>query len=192
MKIQYIDTIATKADWIELPRLSIFEIRYAAFHAIDRRTHALAHRRRDKTDINNYTWTNEVESTCAELAFAKWLNECWTGLAGRGFPDCGEVDIRWTEYDNRTRFSKNGEAGGLIAYAGDLDDRRLVLVDGFAPSLRAIGWALAGEVKREEFWHPPENDQSCGYWLMPRRLLHAIKKAAGLQIPAAPNGEPMS
>jgi hypothetical protein len=162
-----------ESDYIVLPPLSTNEIRLGAFHAIDRRTHNMAHRQIDRSHDLNYSWTEEVESVCAEMAVSKWRNIYWTGLMAKRAKDCGQDDVRYT---------KHYGTGGLIVYPHEADTLPIILVDGFSTDqFRIIGWAAAGEAKQQNWW-----DSKRSYWLMPRQYLRPPqKKANDLQMPLA-------
>lgn len=146
-----------ESKYIVLPPLSPDEIRFGAYHAIDRRMQQMNGKRSRYGQAYQPVWDDEVESTCAEEAFSKFKDKYWTGLAGLRSTDCADEDVRWTRHSN----------GHLPIYPRNDDQRRLVLMDGFAPVYRVIGWAFAHEAKYPQYW-----DQEKGYFAFPRRLLH--------------------
>ena len=143
-------------------RLTPDEICLAAFHAVIRRRAKLAGLRADRQQASRSTWDNEIEGASAELAYSKQCGRYWSGLTGLKVPDCDKEEVRWTKHEG---------TGGLIAYPDDADTARLILMDGFAPCYRVIGWAYAREAKQARFRQPE------GYYLVPRKLLRSIEGA---------------
>ena len=151
---------SVESKYIALPSLTVNEIRLGAFHAVDRRTHNLARPNRvERSRQSRYPWDDEIQSILAEMAFCKWKGIYWTGLSAKRAIDCGLDDVRWTNYYG---------TGGLIVYTDNAPDAQpIVLLDGFAPDFRVIGWAFGREVKQSQFWVAEKE-----YFLMPRRFLH--------------------
>lgn len=143
---------------IDLPTLTIDEVAYAAFHGLWRRTKKLSgeHADREQT-LKRSTWDNEIEGACAELAYCKFRGIYWTGATGLRSVDGGRDEIKWTHH--------NG--GGLILNRSASDGVRYILVDGFAPQYRIVGWMLGREGKRDNYW-------TRDYFLAPRSDLHKV------------------
>jgi len=106
------------------------EVKYAAFHGVDRRTKKLEGKRGDREQKDRSTWDNEIEGACAELAWCKFRKCYWSGLSGLRSRDGGLVEIRWTKHSD----------GGLIVYKNDRPDAIFVLARGFAPTFFFVGW----------------------------------------------------
>jgi hypothetical protein len=138
--------------------LTADEVHFAASHGLVRRHAKLSGNRGDRMQRYRSTWDNEIEGVCAELAFCKLRGIYWSGLGGIRAKDGGEVDVRWTKHEG---------TGGLIVYPHDPDDGRIVLMDGFAPTYRVIGWIVGVEAKRDEWL------KDFGY-LVPRNELRRI------------------
>lgn len=147
-----------ESQYIQLPLLTLDEIRFAAYHAVDRRMHQMNGNRSRYGQVYQPVWDDEIESTCAELAFSKFRGTYWSGLTGANSADCGHEDVRWTRHTN----------GYLAVYPRQADERRIVLLDGLSPAYRIIGWAFVREAKQERYWC----GASRGYYALPRRLLH--------------------
>lgn len=139
--------------YIHLPPLTMDEVRAACYHGVQRRIKKLNGERQDRAQGKRSTWDNEMEGACAELAFAKYYGVFWGGLSGLRAADCLGFEIRWTNHFDR---------GGLLIYRNDQDDRRFVLVDGFAPEYRIIGELQGREGKLAQWLHPD------GYYMVPR------------------------
>lgn len=132
--------------------LSADEVHAAASHALLRRTRKIEIGRKEKSHQQRSPWDDEIEAACAEMAFCKSRGFYWTGAGNIRAPDGGGFEVRWTKYEG---------AGGMIVYADTPDDTAVVLLDGFAPRYRVVGWAWAGDCKRAA-WR-----QSYGF-LVPR------------------------
>jgi len=130
------------------------EVMLGAFHGLTRRSQKLHGNRGDREQRGRSTWDNEIEGACAEIAFCKMRGIYWSGVSGMKSKDGGNVDIRWT---------KHYETGGLIVYPKD--DGYFVLMDGFAPHLRVIGYMQAAHAKQEKWL------DIGGYYLVPRTEL---------------------
>ena len=118
--------------------LTANEVHLAASHGLLRRYEKLAGKRKDRMQKERSNWDNEIEGSCAELAWAKYREQFWTGLAGLKAQDGVGVEIRWTKHDH----------GGLIVYPHDDDDAIFVLAKGFAPAYRFVGWMTGAEGKQ--------------------------------------------
>ena len=132
------------------------EITAASHHGLERRIANLVGDRHMDNRIlpEKCMWDQDIESACAEMALAKFLNGFWTGLGSVGNADAGIWESRWTFHVDR---------GGLIVYPRDSDNKRYVLLDGFAPDYRLIGWLWGHEAKQEKWWQ-----EKMQYWLVPR------------------------
>lgn len=140
-------------------QLSPDEIYLAASHGLLRRRAKLRGETRDRAQRSASTWDNEIEGACAELAFCKFRQIYWTGSEGIRARDGGDVDVRWTKHLN---------TGGLILYDKDDPNLVIVLMEGFAPEYRLVGWLRAGEGKRQEW------KDRAGYYLVPRQHLRSL------------------
>jgi len=136
------------------------EVQYAAMHGVARRKNKLAGLRADREQGEPSTWDNEIEGALVELAYCKWRNCHWWGLAGVRASDADNCEIRWT---------KHYGTGGLIGYRHDNPDKRFVLVEGFAPRYRVVGWLFGREVKPAQHLTPK------GFFLAPRNTLRSME-----------------
>lgn len=106
------------------------EVHLAASHGLLRRYEKLQGKRNDRIQKERSNWDNEIEGSCAELAWCKHLGVFWTGVSGLKAKDGANMEVRWTKH----------ETGGLIIYPHDDDDAVFVLAKGFAPDFRFVGW----------------------------------------------------
>lgn len=153
---------------LNCPALTQREIHAAASHALLR---AITCRMKG-TDPATHTverkpWDSEIQGACAELAFCKHYGIYWTGLTHAGARDCGNVDVRWASEPTH----------GLFVNPQDDDKKVIVLMDGFAPTFRQVGWLYAGEGRKSEWQY---KRATCGeyegqwVYLVPRRELYAM------------------
>ena len=136
--------------------LTVDEVAMAASHAMTRRAQNLRGNRGDREQRDRSTWDNEVEGACAELAFCKYRGVYWSGVSGLKARDGGFLDVRWT---------KHFGTGGLIMYPKDEDGGYFVLMDGFAPAFRIVGYMRGSDAKQDQWL-----DRG-GYYLVPRNAL---------------------
>lgn len=115
-------------------------------------------------------WATEIESCCAEIAVAKFLNKYWSGGVFDGSRAEFDVDgrqVRHTPY----------HSGCLIIYPEDDPNSKYVLVTGKAPDYKVRGWVIGGEVQRlgkeHEYWTQPPNKLSQSWWV-PQTALRRI------------------
>ena len=106
------------------------EVHLAASHGLLRRYEKLQGKRGDRIQKERSTWDNEIEGSCAELAWAKSQGKFWTGVSDLKAKDGADVEIRWTKHED----------GGLIVYPHDDDNAVFVLAKGFAPEFKFVGW----------------------------------------------------
>ena len=153
-----------ESDYITLPSLTLDEVRFAGYHAIHRRIQQMNGNRSRFNQPYQPVWDDEIESSCAEEAFNKFLDKYWRGLTGLRAPDSSRHEVRWTRHTN----------GYLAIYPRQQDlDQPYVLMDGLAPDFRIIGTALVREAKIPRWW-----DEEKATFCYPRRLLHPFVKGA--------------
>lgn len=140
-------------------KLTANEVCSAAHHALMRRVAKVNGERYQEHRVkpDKFPWDNEIEAACAEIALAKHFGVFWSGLGELGAGDAGEWEARWTRWL---------DTGKLTIYPKDPDNRRYVLIDGVAPTMRLIGWLYAGEAKAQQWWI-----EDSGYWQVPRAHL---------------------
>lgn len=150
--------------------LTADEIFVAASHALLRRFftyRGMNGQGKRKQLHEGSTWDDEVEGACAELALCKLRNLYWSAAAGHGVKDAGfAVDVRWVRKPHH----------GLIVQEGDTG--WMALMDGHAPTFRAVGYFDADEAKR------PEWLRKFGF-VVPRELLRPFSKEE-LDVPQNP------
>ena len=133
------------------------EVAAAANHATIRRLGHLNGASKDRhrlpeRDSRRDDLDNDVQSCAAELAFAKYIGEYWGGITEKWAPDTKWGEVRWVRENHH----------GLIINPDDDDRRRFVLMDGFAPDFRIVGWMYGYEAKQKGQWTQDT------YWLAPR------------------------
>ena len=110
------------------------------------------------------TWDQEIESTLAEVAVARWRNRYWMGSNFNGThagKDAGSSQVRWTPHDT----------GHLIIYQEDADDDPYVFVTGRSPTMLIVGWLYGHEAKLEQYWR---TDVKCPSWWVPQHDLRPV------------------
>ena len=115
----------------------------------------------------NYSWDTEIESCCAEVAFAKAYN-LFFDFSCNTFkrPDVGGKQIRHTKYPN----------GRLILRPDDNEEQEFFLVTGLCPNFQVIGWILCKEGKKEE-WYDDDRYNPTGpkpFWMVPQPFLTLV------------------
>ena len=111
------------------------EIFTAANHGVYRRVKMHEGKRENREQKERSIWDNEIEGACAELAWAKYWGQYWTGLSGLRSQDAAGAEVKWTRYPD----------GGLIINENCKNHEVLVLAKGFAPTFYFVGWITAGE-----------------------------------------------
>jgi hypothetical protein len=113
-----------------------------------RRLLAIAEGRRDQVFTPADPWGNEVNSTGAEVAAAKYTGHYWRGCAGvkprRGQSDVGPYDVR-----------SSSKHTNLIIRPPDRSDRLYVLVTGSLPNFCVWGFMLGFDAKQKIYWADP-------------------------------------
>jgi hypothetical protein len=135
------------------------EVVLAATHGILRRKEKLEGKRTDRAQNGRSSWDNEIEGACAELWYSKWRERYWSGVSHLKASDCGNEEVRWTRHLS---------TGGLIVYPHDVDNAKLILLEGFAPRYLIVGWLWAYEGKEQQFL------AEYGYYLVPRNRLRKV------------------
>jgi hypothetical protein len=101
-------------------------------------------------------WGGTIESTCAELAVAIALELDWTGREVwerppvESVPDVGgSIEVRWSERGQFLTFDATR----------DKESRLYVLVSGYAPRFKLLGYMAGDRCRRPEWHHSyPERD----------------------------------
>lgn len=107
-------------------------------------------------------WDIDIESACAERAYAKVSEQYYdSGIGTYKAPDVGNVQVRHTVLDY----------GKLILRDGDDPNEPYALMTGRAPNLTYRGWLLGVELKVEKYHANPHNK---GWlWWAPQPDLHS-------------------
>lgn len=112
------------------------------------------------------TWDQEIESSAAEMAVARWRDRYWSGASFRldtPGTDAGGAQVRWTQH----------ESGHLILYPEDALDAVYVFVTGRSPTFRIAGWIRGHEGKNDRFWRD-DGAVKCPSWWVPQTALKEI------------------
>jgi len=114
------------------------------------------------------SWEIDINGCCAELAVACYLNLFWCGsLNDYAARDVGGlVDVRSTMKPDRR----------LPLHPDDLDSVPFVLAWPRPPLFSVydlVGWTLARDGKRQEFWCDPTNNGRPAFFV-PKNVLHPM------------------
>lgn len=119
------------------------ELAEAAREGTQRRIRAMARNSTATRDFTGDLWSNDIEATAAEIAFAKAADLYWAPQSKPDWDgDVGAWQIRNTRH----------EQGKLIVYREDSDLARFVLLVGRAPVFRICGQILGREAKQDRWW----------------------------------------
>jgi hypothetical protein len=113
------------------------EVYLASMHGIWRRIYKIDGKRQDREQKERSIWDNEIEGSCAEMAWCKYLGVYWSGVADVKAKDSELAEVRWTRHED----------GGLLMYSRDNNERAYILAKGFAPNFRFVGWLYGHEAK---------------------------------------------
>jgi len=130
----------------------------------DRRRAAGSASRRPEHYEEQRTWDQEIESSMAEIAVARWRNRYWMGANFNGAnsgTDAGNAQVRWTPHSN----------GHLIIYEEDAVDATFVLVTGRSPVMTIVGWGYASDFRTDNYWR---TDVKCPSWWVPQSNLRQV------------------
>lgn len=146
-------------------QLEWYEILQAAMSGVMKRIEAM---RSGKDDDYGWggnhqqdTWTREIEGAAAEVAYAKFRNQYWSGTVNtfRQADVGSKVQVRGCPFKGKN----------LLIRPRDSDTDVFVLVVGRCPTFTIEGWILGSEAKRPELQQFP-NGGSPVYLLEPSRL----------------------
>jgi hypothetical protein len=108
-----------------------------------RRVYNLQRGLRDKYGLVKHPWQADIEGAMAEMAVAKAFDVFWSGSIGKLHAmDAGNYQVRYTPY----------ETGHLVLNPADDDSQTFIFVTGGDGQYHLRGYAIAGEVKLEEFY----------------------------------------
>lgn len=138
------------------------EVKFGAHIGADRRVDNLANGARDRWGISNDDrWDRDVEGACAEQAVAKYFGIYWVG--GNKTEDVGPYQVRATHRAD----------GRLTLHPPDRDDKVFILVTGYAPKFRLVGWIMARDGKQAKWWTDPTGKNHPA-WFVPQSALRPI------------------
>lgn len=128
-------------------KLTWAEAQYATFVGVQRRLRALANGRQHRYGYDGAdNWTRHIEAAGSELALAKLLDRYW---ADSSAPDhAGDVGREQVRHTSR-------KDGRLIIHLEDANGSRFWLAIGELPTYRFVGWIVAADAKRAEWWTDP-------------------------------------
>jgi hypothetical protein len=138
-------------------RLTFGEMSMGACIASMRYTSNIVRQRPHQHGQTSYRWPGA--DLCAEIAVARYLNLFWNGdVSNTKERDVGGmVDVRACAPGLR-----------LILHREDPDDVPFVLAWVTMPTIELMGWMLARDGKREEFWCEPQPGRPC--FLVPKHI----------------------
>jgi hypothetical protein len=111
---------------------------------------------RDAEANNDHQWETDINGALAELAVAKAYGVYWNPSVNVGkAADVGVIQVR-----SNTR--KNGH---LIIRKSDKDHEPFMLVICQNPVFHIVGWMIAGEAKRDEFYRPADKFGVEAWWV---------------------------
>lgn len=119
---------------------------------------------------DNSEWSTEIESCGAEISVAKIINKYWNGGSWDGKVSKSDVDgmqVRNTHH----------YPGHMLVYGKDSDNDKIIHVSGRSPKFNIMGWKIAGDCKRDEFWRKNCN-RPC--WWVPVNFLIPINNVNDL------------
>lgn len=125
--------------------LNWHELLQAAIVGSQRNVEALRHARPTTHGFSGAAWTIHIEGAAAEMAYAKARDVFWLSVVDdfHALPgDVGRTQVRSTDRAN----------GCLLLHHEDPDNAAFVLAVGRAPEFDFVGWGIAGDLKRPEFW----------------------------------------
>lgn len=131
------------------------EMMVAALSGAMRRISGLKNRRSQNANYDtfcNEAWGDEIESSMAEVALAKYLNQYWRvgAFEQRHSGDVGNgIEARWTRYKN----------GHLILMPKDADDHVYYLITGRAGTYQIHGFIEGWQGKKQQWWTNECNGQ---------------------------------
>lgn len=104
---------------------------------------------------------------CSEYSTAWKTNLFWNENVGiiNARDVGGYVEVRYIERQGRR----------LIIHADSADDAPFVLVIVNPPRFELLGWQLAGDVKRKEFWSDPTGNDRPAYFV-PRHVMRPMSE----------------
>jgi len=158
--------------WIDIDPV---EVMNAIVIGMTRQLLSIEQKRRDKVVAPPDPWRNNVESSGAELAVAKYTGQYWTGAAGtrpgiRSADVGSSLEVRYTPYNQ----------GQLIVRPGDPDDRFFVLVGGTLPRYLLRGFIWGWTAKQERYKKDPRGNGIA--YFVPSQDLRPVTELQGALI----------
>lgn len=151
-------------------RLEYFEMQMGAKVAVDRKLNSI----RDRLKQNNYEggdkeWTEEVESSCAELVVAKALGLYWDGSVDT----YKRADIEVLSQGIQVRHTRQPR-GRLIIRPRDPEFEYYVLVTGKLPNFVVHGWIFGKDARQDKWWSNMGHEHRPYAWCVPQSDLQPI------------------
>ena len=111
---------------------------------------------RDAEANNDHQWETDINGALAEIAVAKAYGVYWDPSVNVGkAADVGIIQVR-----SNTR--KNGH---LIVRKSDKDNEPFMLVICQNPNFHIVGWMIAGDAKKPEFYRPADKYGVEAWWV---------------------------
>lgn len=108
-------------------------------------------------------WGADIEATCAEAAFAKFMGLYWRPSEGPQQGDVRDVqgwEVRWSKHDQ----------AHLLVHERDADHAPYVLVVGALPHFRITGYMVGKQAKDARYWR--DSERPC--FRVPQRDLRTL------------------
>lgn len=117
------------------------ELYVAAIIGVRRQITSMNSKECNKIQNKDFGWHIDIESACAELAFAKYKKMYWDFSVNTfKHPDVGEFQVRHTRDIN----------GKLKIREKDRGHEKYFLVVGTSPSFNVVGWIMGKDAKNEK------------------------------------------
>jgi hypothetical protein len=113
--------------------------------------------------IGGNWWSNDIEASGAEIAFARFIGEDWIGAVNTfNAPDVGQDwQVRYTDRDYGCLIIRKKDKVKL--------DQKFVLITGSMPVFYIKGYMIGRDAIKDEFLKNPNNGEPA--WFVPQRSL---------------------
>lgn len=139
----------------------------AAYVGVARHIRSYKLSQTNKVQNKDFGWHTDIESACAELATAKYLNLYWDGSVDTfKLPDVGNFQVKHTQHP-----------GGSLIIRKDLDPNYFyILVTGSSPSYALRGLMLGRHCMKEKYLSNPHNTKKGEAFFFPQKQLWDITR----------------
>jgi len=153
-------------------KLTFYEIYMGANVGVARRLASMKRGETNKVQNKDFGWHTDIESACAEVVVAKYLNIFWDGSINTfKLPDVGEFQVKHTQYEN----------GSLLLRKEHNPSYSYILVTGTHPDYVIRGYLAGSEGMKDEYLSNPNNTKDGEAFFVPQSKLKDIsdlKKSA--------------